>query len=309
MGNVHKTRVVEALRQRFGELRKLTGSESLFALGDDAARVYVRYSKVHPGGRTFFGLRDIDLRELEGHNSFLCFLLDDGSPPVFVPYVDFEEIFRGAETASDGQYKVQLVRHSQALELYVARQGRFNVEAYVGFEAITRSLDAKRLREARDLSHSQVQTLLAGIGNLKGYEVCVPSCDAGKFDWSLTSRFPLRDAMPGGFEDVLHILSEIDVIWVAPGRNDIEGLFEVEHTTSVYSGLLRFNDILLTDPKVSRFSIVSNQTRRAVFARQLYRPTFRKSGLAELTSFLEYANVFDWHERLSKTHAPGLAAP
>lgn len=309
MGNTRKADVIEELRQRFGELRKLPGSESLFALGDDAARVYIRYSKVHPRGRTFFGLREIDLRQLEGHNSFLCFLFDDGSPPIFIPYADFEEVFREAETASDGQYKVQLHKQSQALELYVARQGRFNIEGYVGFDAIARSVDARRLREVRDLSHSQVQTLLAGIGHLKGYEVSVPAYDAGKFDWSLTTRFRLRDSVPAGFERVSEILSEIDVIWVAAGRNEIEGLFEVEHTTSVYSGLLRFNDILLTEPKVSRFSIVSNETRRAVFARQLYRPTFRKSGLAELTSFLEYANVFDWHERLSKPHTPWTATP
>jgi hypothetical protein len=254
-------------------------------------------------------LREVDLRQLEGHNSFLCFLLDDGSPPVFIPYADFEEIFRQAETASDGQYKAQLRRQKQALELYIARQGRFNVEGYVGFDTIAKSVDAKRLRQARDLSHSQVQTLLAGIGHLKGYDVCVPAYDAGKFDWSLTTQFRLRDPVPSGFEHVSEILSEIDVIWVAGGRNEIEGLFEVEHTTSVYSGLLGFNDILLTDPKVSRFSIVSNETRRAVFARQLYRPTFRKSGLAELTSFLEYANVFDWHERLSKPLGQALAAP
>lgn len=309
MGNTRKADVIEELRQRFGELRKLPGSESLFALGDDAARVYIRYSKVHPRGRTFFGLREIDLRQLEGHNSFLCFLFDDGSPPIFIPYADFEEVFREAETASDGQYKVQLHKQSQALELYVARQGRFNIEGYVGFDAIARSVDARRLREVRDLSHSQVQTLLAGIGHLKGYEVSVPAYDAGKFDWSLTTRFRLRDSVPAGFERVSEILSEIDVIWVAAGRNEIEGLFEVEHTTSVYSGLLRFNDILLTEPKVSRFSIVSNETRRAVFARQLYRATFRKSGLAELTSFLEYANVLDWHERLCKAHSPAAATP
>ena len=39
MANVRKADVIEELRQRFGELRKLPGSESLFALGDDAARV------------------------------------------------------------------------------------------------------------------------------------------------------------------------------------------------------------------------------------------------------------------------------
>lgn len=154
-----------------------------------------------------------------------------------------------------------------------------------------------RLLKARSLSHSQVQTLLAGIGHSKGYDVWVPDSDVGRLDWSLTVKFPLRPAIPAGFEQVRAILAEIDVLWVASGRNTVEGLYEIEHSTPVYSGLLRFNDILLTDPKVSRFSIVSNDTRRDLFARQLFRPTFKKSGMAEICSFLEYANVFEWHQR------------
>lgn len=298
MPNPHKTNLLDELRRRFGELHKLPGSQSLFTLGADAACIYFRYSKIHEGSRTFFGLRDVDLRQLEGRNAFICFLLDDGSPPVFVPFADFEEIFRGAQVAKDGQYKVQLVSRHDALELYIARQGLFNVEGYVGFNTLRRSLDASRLREARDLSHLQAQTLLAGIGHLKGYDVCIPENDAGRLDWSLTKRFSLRESIPAGFHDVANVLSEIDVVWVASGRNTIEGLYEVEHSTPVYSGLLRFNDVLLTDPKISRFSIVSNDSRRAVFTRQLSRPTFRKSGLAEIASFLEYANVLDWHTRL-----------
>jgi hypothetical protein len=303
MPNLHKLGILKTLRERFGELHKIKGSESLFMLGEDAARIYVRYSKVHPDGGTFFGIRDVDLRQLEGHNSFLCFLLDDGSAPLFVPYGDFEEVFRNAQPARDGQYKAQLLSRNDGLELYVARQGRFNVEGYVGLESLARSLDSKLLREARDLTHSQVQTLLASIGHLKSYGVYVPERDAGKLDWALTERFALRESIPSGFEPVHGILSEIDVIWIARGGETIEGLFEVEHSTTVYSGLLRFNDVLLTDPKVSRFSIVSNETRRALFTRQLFRPTFRKSGLAELTSFLEYSNVLDWHMRLVERRA------
>jgi hypothetical protein len=298
--NLHKFGILETLRDRFGELHKIKGSESLFTIGEDAARIYIRYSRVHPGGRTFFGLREVDLRQLEGHNSFLCFLLDDGSAPLFVPYEDFEEVFRDAQTASDGQYKVQLLHRNDGLELYVARQGRFNVEGYVGLEPVARSLDTALLREARDLTHAQVQTLLAGIGHFKKYHVFVPEQDAGRLDWNLTERFALRGSIPSGFDQVQGILSCIDVVWVARGGEAIEGLFEVEHSTTVYSGLLRFNDVLLTDPKVSRFSIVSNETRRALFSRQLFRPTFRKSGLSELTSFLEYSNVLDWHRRVAR---------
>ncbi len=298
MPNVHKFGLLAALRERFGQLQKIGGSQSLFALGKDAARIYVRYSKVHDGGRTFFGLREADLHQLEGHNSFICFLRDDGSAPVFVPYADFEEIFRHAEPAKDGQYKVQLVSGRGALELYVARQGRFNVEAYVGFDTLTRSLDANRLRAALDLSHSQVQTLLAAIGHVKGYGVCVPASDVGNLDWSLAGPVPLRERLPGALDHLSGVLAEIDVGWVAPAGGSAEGLFEVEHSTPFYSGLLRFSDVLLTDRRVSRFSIASNETRRAVFARQVYRPTFRESGLSELVTFLEYANVYDWHERL-----------
>lgn len=300
MPNLHKANLLESLRGRFGELHKLSGSESLFTVGDGAAWIYVRYSKVYQGGRTFFGLRDADLRQLEGHNAFLCFLLDDGSAPIFVPCSDFEEVFRNAQPAKDGQYKVQLFSQGDALELYVARQGRFNVEGYVGLETLARSLDSTRLRRAIDLSHAQVQTLLAGIGHIKGYDVCVPENDVGKLDWSLTTKFGLRGAIPAGFDRVSGALSEIDVVWITTGRDAIEGLFEVEHSTPIYSGLLRFNDVLLSDPSVSRFSIVSNDSRRELFSRQVFRPTFQRSGLAERASFLEYANVLDWHARLSK---------
>jgi hypothetical protein len=305
MPNLRKIGILETLRTRFGELDKIKGSESLFRLGQDAARIYIRYSKVHTDGGAFFGIREVDLRQLEGYNSFFCFLVDDGSAPLFVPYEDFEEVFRNAQTARDGQYKVQLRPGNNGLEIYVARQGRFNVEAYVGFESIARGLNSRLLREAHSLTHSQVQTFLAGIGRLKQYEVYVPEGDTGKLDWSLTERFPLRGCVPSGFEQVRGVLSEIDVVWVARGGEAIEGLFEVEHSTTVYSGLLRFNDIHLVDPKVSRFSIVSNDSRRGLFARQLFRPTFKKSGLADLTSFLEYSNVVDWHRRLVKgsTHA------
>jgi hypothetical protein len=302
MKSTPKANLVEQLRGHFGNVKKAKGSESLFIIGNEAARIYFRYSKVHPGGRTFFGLREVDLRQLEGHNSHICFLLNDGSPPLFVPYADFEQVFRGSQPARDGQYKVQLSTKG-ARELYVARQGRFNVEGYVGLNTLATSVEAQRLRENVAVSHSQVQTLLAGIGHAKGYDVRIPESDVGKLDWSLTAPFTLRRGIPAGFERVRAVLAEIDVIWIGKDRETVEGLFEVEHSTPVYSGLLRFNDVRLTEPKISRFSIVSNDTRRDLFARQLFRPTFTKSGLAELCSFLEYANVLAWHKRVTGGHS------
>jgi hypothetical protein len=309
--NARKAAVLDELRNRFGAISKIGNGTSLFSIAGDTARVYFRFSKLHGRGAGFFGLREIDLRVLEGHNSYICFLTDDNAPPVFLPFADFEEIFCQATPATDGQYKVQLISRGGQLDLYVARQGRFNVEGYVGFEVLERSVQAGTSKADGALSHWDIQTLLAGIGHLKGFDVCVPSADRARFRWALTKPFKLMDGIPSGFESVRPILSEIDVIWVAEGRNRVEALFEVEHTTTIYSGLLRLNDILLTEPGVSRFCIVADECRRSVFARQVFRPTFRKSGLSELTSFLEYANVVDWHSRLAKGTSPkaGRGAP
>lgn len=299
MANLVTPKIIEEVESSFGGMRRLPGSNSMYVVGDDAARIYFRYSKAHPRGAAFFGLRDVDLLQLEGHNSFIALITDDTLPHVFLPYTAFEAVFTGISTASDGQYKVQLLKGHGTRELYVPTRGRFNVNGYTGLETVRQSIDAGKLRERLDLSHCQVQTLLGAIGAIKGYEVFVPAADACTLDWSLAPRFPLRGGLPAGYGDILPILSGIDVLWVARGGNEIEGLFEVEHSTPVYSGLLRFNDVLLTNPKVSRFFIVSNDERRDLFVRQVTRPTFRRSGLADLTSFLEYANVADWYRRAS----------
>lgn len=301
MANPYKQHLLANLEERFGELQKLEGSNSLFVIGDEAARIYLRYSKQHGRGEAFFGLRDVDLRQLQAHNSFICFFSDIGEP-IFLPYADFESLFEKAGIAQDGQYKVQLLRQHGNTSLYIPRKGRFNVDAFIGAQTLTDSIVATRLRENLGLNHCQVQTLIASIGHLKGYDVWVPANNICTLDWSITSEFDVRRALPAGFESVEGALEEIDIVWVAAGRNKIEGLFEVEESTPIYSGLLRFNDVLITEPKVRNFFIVANDARRDVFSRQVNRPTFRQSGLAEITSFLEYANVWDWHQRLRGTH-------
>jgi hypothetical protein len=98
---------------------------------------------------------------------------------------------------------------------------------------------------------------------------------------------------------ILSILPEIDVIWLQPGSNNVKALFEVEYSTPIYPGLLRFNDFHLVSPgTTTRFSIVSNDTRRGLFVRQINRPTFRTSGLSERCTFLEYVDVFGWFRRM-----------
>jgi hypothetical protein len=74
MANPAKSSFLNALSKRFGRPKQLSGSLSLFEIGDGLVRVYIRYSKIHKGNRSFYGLRKEDLKQLEGFNSVICFL-------------------------------------------------------------------------------------------------------------------------------------------------------------------------------------------------------------------------------------------
>lgn len=300
MANDTKMAFLQALRQRYGQLHKLEKSQSLYEVGDGLARVYIRYSKRHNDHRTFYGLRAEDLQQLEGHPSVVSFLWDDQIEPLLVPYTEYEAVFQSTSPAQDGQYKAQVLLQDDGVELYVAQAGRFNVEGHLGWGELDALIDSAKIQSVPELSHSQVQTLLGAIGNTKTYDVWIPLNDRPKLDWSFTATFECRDILPYGFESVQSILQQVDVIWIHRGSSEIRALFEVEHSTPIYSGLLRFNDIHLRAPKLnSRFSIVSNDARRSLFVRQLNRPTFQTSGLNKLCTFLEYENVYGWFNRVT----------
>jgi len=246
----------------------------------------------------FFGLRKIDLQALEGCVGIISFFWEGQREPLFVPYADFEEVFAGVTPASDGQYKVQVYETEGGTELYIANGGRFNVESYQGWSYLESLISTSEIT-LPSLSHVQVQTMLGGIGISKGFDVWVPPSDRGRLDWSLTPAFQVARVLPSILDPVMDIAEAIDVIWIQRGANHPVALYEVEHSTPIYSGLLRFNDIhLVLRNATLRFGIVSNDERRELFVHQLSRPTFDASGLREICTFFEYQNVIGWHRRL-----------
>ena len=301
MANERKGRFLDELRARYGVLKKLENTQSLYDAGHDACRVYIRYSKIHGRNSTFYGLRQEDLRLLEGRPSVICFLWEGQAEPLLVPFADYEDVFQSLTPAGDGQYKAQVYIRGDATEFYIAGAGRFNVEAHLGWQSLESLLDRSRLSEIPDLSHPQVQTLLGSIGSVKGFDIWVPANDRAKLDWSLAGRFDCQAVLPPGLSVVKSVLEEIDVMWLERGAGKLHALFEVEHSTPIYSGLLRFNDVLLASPGFgARFTVVSNDERRSLFTRQLSRPTFRMSKLDEYCTFMEYGSVFEWHRRLTQ---------
>ena len=289
------------LRERVGELRSLPKSQSLLESNGGHLRLYLRYSKLHSGQRTFYGLRREDLLQLQGHRSYICFIWDDQPEPLIIPYEKYEDLFQSLTPASDGQYKAQVILRGDGTDLYVAGAGRFDVESHIGWDELQRAVQSTK-EIIPDLTHSQVQSLLGAIGHSKGFQIWIPQNDRSSLDWSQVSKFEMVNSLPSAYEGVHGIAEQVDVLWLAKGGGQIRALYEVEHSTTIYSGLLRFNDIHLATPSAQmHFNIVAEDVRRGQFSRQLNRPTFQASGLSDSCGFLDYAEVYGWHKRIVLT--------
>jgi hypothetical protein len=294
-----KVAFLEELEKRFGKIQKLPNSQSLYDIGNGAARLYIRYSKIHERNQAFYGLRQKDLQRLEGYLSFICLLWDNQAEPLILPFGNYEDVIRELVPAEDGQFKCAVFVQADGNEFYLANAGRFNVEAYFGWEQLEIGVDRGKLKKTAELTHSQVQTLLGAIGEKKGYDIWIPANNRSRMDWSLTKQFRFHGKLPYNFKDIDTVIEEIDVIWLQRGSAILKGLFEIEHSTPIYSGLLRFNDVHLVAPNLRpRYSIVAREDRRTLFVRLLNRPTFQTSGLNEHCTFLEYGNLAAWHARM-----------
>jgi hypothetical protein len=216
-----------------------------------------------------------------------------------LPFEEFEDGFQTVRPADDGQFKVQVYLRGDGAEFYVAQAGRFSVDGYWGFDEIRRRVESRQAEADILLNHSQVQTILGAIGHKKDCQVWIPMNDREGLDWSLSSKFEILGSLPDPYHILQICLGQIDVIWFEKGSNRIKALYEVEHSTPIYSGLLRFNDVFLSAVSpIDRFAIVSNEKRRSLFAQQINRPTFKRSGLSETCTFFEYLNVYRWYQRV-----------
>lgn len=68
----------------------------------------------------------------------------------------------------------------------------------------------------------------------------------------------------------------IDVLWLEPDGERVAAAFEVEHTTSIYSGIVRLLDLALgvPDATVRGLFLVAPDDREHEVRAQLTRPAF-----------------------------------
>lgn len=142
-----------------------------------------------------------------------------------------------------------------------------------------------------------IQAKLAEIGEKLGLKIWLPRNDrTGVLASWKPKEGVLLEELPFSFDDVtLRTIKNIDVLWIQ-GRTIIRA-FEVEDTTSIYSGILRMADLLALLPNIEiKIHIVAPDNRRTEVFKQLSRPVFavmEKGPLSELCSYLPYAAIYE----------------
>lgn len=151
------------------------------------------------------------------------------------------------------------------------------------------------ISEAEVRESVKIQALIATIGNKMGLSVWIPRADRGPvLKAQKENGDDFLDRLPLNYDDTtLRTIEQIDVIWLR-GRSIVRA-FEVEHTTSVYSGILRMADLLALQPNMDiKLHIVAPATKREKVFQEIRRPVFsllEKGPLAENCTYLSYDSL------------------
>jgi len=128
------------------------------------------------------------------------------------------------------------------------------------------------------ITHEEIQYLLLRLGSDMGLDVWVAKNDRNKnYGGNNYQDIPrLKSTLPIQFDDATNKTIElIDVLWLQ--GDAIMAAFEVEHTSAIYSGLLRMSDLISMQPniKINLFIVAPDERQDKVIS-EVNRPTFSK---------------------------------
>lgn len=144
-------------------------------------------------------------------------------------------------------------------------------------------------------THSEIQAWLRDLGLSLGYDVWMAANDRGRLHEGVPlgrnclERLPLAIATSAG-ADAIRL---IDVLWLEKGAANVAAAFEVEHSTSIYSGIVRMLDLALSGGDLHAAAglfLVAPDAREADVRAQLARPAFSRIGDLDI-SYLPYSEL------------------
>ncbi|HXG32923.1 MAG TPA: hypothetical protein VNJ11_06135 [Bryobacteraceae bacterium] len=150
-----------------------------------------------------------------------------------------------------------------------------------------------RAAEPDDVRDSvRIQALLSKIGAEMGMQIWIPRADRPRVLplWE-GDHSKLLDKLPFNYGNRIQgIIENIDVLWIRGYA--IQRAFEIEHTTSVYSGILRMADLLALQLNIDiRLHVVAPGSRRSKVLDELRRPAFQSLGIRNKCTYLSYESI------------------
>lgn len=133
--------------------------------------------------------------------------------------------------------------------------------------------------KANDRTHTEVQAWLRDLGQALGYEVWIAANDRGRIHDGKSLSFGCLSRLPEPLERLpgADSIRLIDVLWINSGQARVCAAFEVEHTTSIYSGIVRMLDLALSDMhETENLFLVAPDARENEVRMQLRRPAFSR---------------------------------
>lgn len=149
--------------------------------------------------------------------------------------------------------------------------------------------------DGQPATHSEIQWRLLDLGAQMGLNVWAPRSDRARgWNGKANKDIPrMLLSLPTQFDAATtSTIENIDVLWL--NGNAIVAAFEVEHSTSIYSGLLRMSDLLTMQPNIDiKLYLVGPDERFTKFTREVPRPTFasRPKPLHTVCWFLPYSKL------------------
>lgn len=196
--------------------------------------------------------------------------------------------------------------------LFEVGSGRFlvggNADAVLAAEKVKAEKTARARHadvvseQAEKSEHTRIQYLLIKVGRALKYTVYVARNDRHQsYAGQAFALLTVPELPPMGWPpEVMETVSVIDVIWLKP-TGEFVSAFEVEKSTSIYSGILRLEDLVRSIPGCTcQVYLVAPDEREKEVMAQLARPAFR-GDLADIPlAFIPFGALCEHCDALCK---------
>lgn len=160
---------------------------------------------------------------------------------------------------------------------------------------------AKKSSISDEVDHTNIQGILRDIGLALGHKVWIASNDRNRTYKEGRLYEGCLEKLPESLKKTSHsdIISLIDVLWLE--QESVVAAFEVEHSTSIYSGLLRMLDLANSEigENLKGIYLVAPDKRELEVHAQISRPSFQLIKNLNVR-YLGYGNLISHKDSIIK---------